>query len=70
MTLLAFIGIALLAAFGTLAWVNVVWWRERRRWRRYARERGLPLCKRCRLPEEHYDHGSYGLHMFEEPGNG
>jgi hypothetical protein len=33
---------------------------DRRRWRRWALDRGLPLCVRCCLPEAHPTHGSYG----------
>lgn len=45
-------------------------WRENERWRKRARALGQPLCKRCRLPEEHWDHGSYGDHMFVEAEHG
>jgi hypothetical protein len=55
--------LVLFGVTGLFSLVAVFWWdewRDRRRWRQRARERGQPLCKRCRLPEDHWDHGSYG----------
>lgn len=62
--------VALAGAFGFFVWYVVADWRDNRRWRQRARERGQPLCKRCRLPEDHWDHGSYGDCCFVEADHG
>ncbi len=64
-----FATLALLAAGALGGYVIVEGLRglkARKEWREYAQARGLPLCRRCQLPEDHYDHTTGG-HMFEDP---